>query len=173
MKSYSFIRPLVFWVFFIFFTSENLSASSFEDESCSLYTQLIIENKSEGKDPLIIKAMVADEPGERAVGLMNRTELSENAGMLFVYEKPSAPKFWMKNTLIPLDIIFLDESGKIIKIFERVPSLSENKITAGKNVSFVLEINAGLVEQFEVDPKWKLDLTDFFKASKPFCWIIF
>ena len=75
----------------------------------------------------------------------------------------------MKNTLIPLDIIFLDKSGKIIKIFEQVPRLSENKITAGKNISFVLEINAGLIEQFEVDPKWKLDLTDFFKASKPFC----
>ena len=169
MNSYSFIRPLVFWVFFTVLTSENLSASSLEDESCSLYAQLIIENKSEGKDPLIIEAMVADEPGERAVGLMNRTELSENAGMLFVYEKPSAPKFWMKNTLIPLDIIFLDKSGKIIKIFEQVPRLSENKITAGKNISFVLEINAGLIEQFEVDPKWKLDLTDFFKASKPFC----
>jgi len=68
-----------------------------------------------------------------------------------------------------LDIIFLDKSGKIIKIFEQVPRLSENKITAGKNISFVLEINAGLIEQFEVDPKWKLDLTDFFKASKPFC----
>ena len=169
MKSYSFIRPLLFWVFFIVLTSENLSASSFEDESCSLYAQLIIENKSAGKDPLIIEAMVADEPGERAVGLMNRTELSENEGMLFVYEKPSAPEFWMKNTLIPLDIIFLDKSGNIVKIFEQVPRLSENKITAGNNVSFVLEINAGLIEQFEVDPKWKLDLTDFFKASKPFC----
>ena len=74
-----------------------------------------------------------------------------------------------RSTLIPLDIIFLDKSGKIIKIFEQVPRLSENKITAGKNISFVLEINAGLIEQFEVDPKWKLDLTDFFKASKPFC----
>ena len=170
MKSYPFIRPLLFLVFFIVLSNENLSASSFEDESCSPYAQLIIENKSdEGKAPLVIEAAVADEPGERAVGLMNRTELSENAGMLFVYEKPSAPKFWMKNTLIPLDIIFLDKSGKIIKIFEQVPRLSENKITAGKNISFVLEINAGLIEQFEVDPKWKLDLTDFFKASKPFC----
>ena len=169
MNSYFFIKHSVFWVFFIVFTSENVSASSFKDESCSLYAQLIIENKSEGKAPLIIKAVVADEPGERAVGLMNRTELSENAGMLFVYDKPSAPKFWMKNTFIPLDIIFLDKSGKIIKIFEQVPRLSENKITAGNNVSFVLEINAGLIEQFEVDPKWKLDLTDFFKAPKPFC----
>jgi len=169
MKSYPFIRPLLFLVFFIVLSNENVSASSFEDESCSPYAQLIIENKSEGKAPLIIEAVVADEPGERAVGLMNRTELSENAGMLFVYEKPSAPKFWMKNTFIPLDIIFLDKSGKIIKIFEQVPRLSENKITAGKNISFVLEINAGLIEQFEVDPKWKLDLTDFFKASKPFC----
>ncbi|MAI19206.1 MAG: hypothetical protein CBC71_09880 [Rhodobacteraceae bacterium TMED111] len=169
MNSYFFIKHFVFWVFFIVLISENVSASSFKDESCSPHTQLIIENKSEGKDRLIIEAVVADEPGERAVGLMNRTELSKNAGMLFVYDKPSAPKFWMKNTLIPLDIIFLDKSGKIIKIFEQVPRLSENKITAGNNVSFVLEINAGLIEQFEVDPKWKLDLTDFFEASKPFC----
>ena len=62
MNSYFFIKHSVFWVFFIVFTCENVSASSFEDESCSPYAQLIIENKSEGKAPLIIEAVVADEP---------------------------------------------------------------------------------------------------------------
>ena len=58
MKSYPFIRPLLFLVFFIVLTNENVSASSLEDESCSPYAQLIIENKSEGKAPLIIEAVV-------------------------------------------------------------------------------------------------------------------
>lgn len=169
MKSYFFIRPFILWVFFVVLAGQNALASSFEEERCSPYARLSIENKSEDKNFLNIEAEVADEPGERAVGLMNRTDLAENEGMLFVYEKPSAPKFWMKNTLIPLDIIFLDESGEIIKIFEKVPRLSENKITAGNNVSFVLEINAGLIERFEVNSNWKLNLADFFKASKPFC----
>ena len=59
MKSYPFIRPLLFLVFFIVLSNENVSASSFEDENCSPYAQLIIENKSEGKAPVHIYGILA------------------------------------------------------------------------------------------------------------------
>ena len=60
---------------------------------------------------------------------------------------PSAPKFWMKNTLVSLDILFSDYEGRIIKIFENVPRMSKKKITAGDGVFFVLEINSGVVKE--------------------------
>ena len=100
---------------------------------------------------------------------MNRKKIDKNKGMLFVYQFPSAPKFWMKNTLISLDIIFSSYDGRIIKIFENVPKMTEKKVTAGDGVSFVLEINSGLVEEFEIDASWIMNFTDFFETTKPFC----
>ena len=106
---------------------------------------------------------------ERALGLMNRKKIDKNKGMLFVYHFPSAPQFWMKNTLISLDILFSSYDGRIIKIFENVPKMTEKKVTAGDGVSFVLEINSGLVEEFEIDASWIMNFTDFFETTKPFC----
>ena len=62
-----------------------------------------------------------------------------------------------------------DLLGRIIKIFENVPRLTEKKITAGDGVSFVFEINSGVVEEFEIDTSWNLNFTDFFETTKPFC----
>ena len=146
-----------------------LPTSAFAKENCTKYTNVLIENKFDNMKTVSIQAEVADEPDERATGLMNRKELAESKGMLFVYYYPSAPQFWMKNTLIPLDILFSDKKGRIIKIFKNVPKLSENKITAGEGVSFVLEINSGLVEEFEIDQTWNMNFSDFFKTAKPFC----
>ena len=104
---------------------------------------------------------------------MNQIEslkkIAKNKGMLFVYNNPSAPQFWMKNTFISLDILFTDYTGQIIQIFENVPKMSEKKITAGDGVSFVLEINSGIVEKFKIDLNWTLNFSDFFKSLKPFC----
>ena len=138
-------------------------------ENCTQYTAVVLENRFDKRQSVTIQAEVADEPGERALGLMNRKKIDKNKGMLFVYHFPSAPKFWMKNTLISLDIIFSSYDGRIIKIFENVPKMTEKKVTAGDGVSFVLEINSGLVEEFEIDTSWIMDFTDFFETTKPFC----
>ena len=138
-------------------------------ENCTKYTNVVLDNMLDKMQSVTFQAEVADEPDERALGLMNRKKIDKNKGMLFVYRSPSAPKFWMKNTLIPLDILFSSFDGKIIKIFENVPKMTEKKVTAGDGVSFVLEINSGLVEEFEIDTSWIMDFTDFFKTTKPFC----
>ena len=138
-------------------------------ENCTQYTTVVLDNWSDKRQSVTIQAEVADDPDERALGLMNRKKIDKNKGMLFVYHFPSAPQFWMKNTLISLDILFSSYDGRIIKIFENVPKLTEKKVTAGDGVSFVLEINSGLVEEFEIDASWIINFTDFFETKKPFC----
>ena len=96
-------------------------------ENCIQYTNVIIESRLDKKKSVSIQAEVADEPNERALGLMNRKKIDKNKGMLFVYHYPSAPQFWMKNTLVSLDILFSDYEGRIIKIFENVPRMSKKK----------------------------------------------
>ena len=138
-------------------------------ENCIQYTSVVLDNRFDKRQSVTIQAEVADEPDERALGLMNRKKIDENRGMLFVYHFPSAPQFWMKNTIISLDFIFSSYDGRIIKIVENVPKMTEKKITAGDGVSFVLEINSGLVEQFEIDASWTINFSDFFETTKPFC----
>jgi len=87
---------------------------------------------------------VADDAQEQAKGLMFRERLSASAGMLFVYQRPHNARFWMKNTLIPLDMIFLDQTGRVTKIAENAKPLDETPIDGGNDVLMILEINGGM-----------------------------
>lgn len=141
----------------------------FANENCKQYTTVLIENRFDKSQSVTIQAEVADEPDERTLGLMNRKKLAKNMGMLFVYHNPSAPQFWMKNTFMSLDIVFFNFEGRVIRIFENVPKMSEKKIMAGNGVSFVLEINGGLVREFEIDSNWILNFSDYVGSVKPYC----
>jgi|TARA_X000000368_G_scaffold152411_2_gene120097 uncharacterized membrane protein (UPF0127 family) len=160
---------LVFSFFFITCGHLFFPKEVFAGANCKKYTTVLIENRFDKSRSATIQAEVADEPDERALGLMNRKKLAKNMGMLFVYNKPSAPQFWMKNTLISLDIVFSDYEGRIIRIFENVPRMSEKKITAGNGVSFVLEINGGLMREFKIDSNWLLNLSDYVSSVEPYC----
>ena len=87
------------------------------------------------------KVQEAKTPEEREKGLQGIKELPENEGMLFYFDPPEDNcSFWMKNTLIPLDIIFIDEDQEVISVYKGEPN-SEEPITED-NVSYVLEVNA-------------------------------
>lgn len=89
---------------------------------------------------------VADEPHERAKGLMDRPSMPRMAGMLFIYERPQRARFWMENTLIPLDMLFLDSQGQVVHIHENAIPLDRTHIEGGDEILAVLEINGGLSE---------------------------
>lgn len=89
---------------------------------------------------------VVDTPQGRALGLMNRERMASAAGMLFVYETPQRVSFWMQNTLIPLDMVFMDETGTVTRIHENAVPLDRTAIPGGDAVQFVLEINGGMSE---------------------------
>ena len=89
-----------------------------------------------------IRAEVANTYGGRAQGLMQRTGLATNGGMLFVFDRPDQHCMWMRNTLIPLSVAFLDEQGRIVNVEEMLPQ-TENNHCAAKPAKFALEMNAG------------------------------
>jgi uncharacterized membrane protein (UPF0127 family) len=100
---------------------------------------------------------VADTPSERAIGLMNRENLDADEGMLFMFESPQNISFWMKNTLIPLDIIFIDESGIVVNIelANPEPGVSDadlERYSSDRPIIWVLEINQGLCANYGITP---------------------
>ena len=99
---------------------------------------------------------VADEPRERSLGLMNRPSMPRGAGMLFVYDAPQRATFWMRNTLIPLDMIFAGPDGVVTHVHENAIPLDETTIDGGRGVQFVLEINGGLAGPLGIAPGTQL-----------------
>lgn len=71
--------------------------------------------------------------------------------MLFVYDRPQRVSFWMRNTLIPLDMIFMDEAGRVTRVHENAIPLDETGIPGGDEVQYVLEINGGLASRLGID----------------------
>lgn len=85
-------------------------------------------------------------------GLMFRRKMAADAGMLFVYRRASIISMWMKNTFIPLDMIFIGRDGKIISIAERTVPMSEAVISSGGPAVAVLELNAGTASRLGLKP---------------------
>lgn len=88
--------------------------------------------------------VVADDAQERAQGLMFVESMPTLSGMLFVYDQPQPVSFWMKNTLIPLDMLFAGADGMILNIHENAIPGDLTPIPGGDEIQYVLEINGGL-----------------------------
>lgn len=105
---------------------------------------------------------IADTNAERVRGLMFRKRLAQNRGMLFIFEDDSVRNFWMKNTLIPLDMIFIDSEGKVVSIQKNVPPCEDGTscpvYSSGVPARYVLEINAGLAQVHAIVPGMRMDI---------------
>ena len=97
-----------------------------------------------------IDVEVANDPTTRTVGLMNRSKMEESNGKLFIFEYPDIHKIWMKNTLIPLDITFVDSLGVIDTIYRKAEPLSERTLPSRRKVQFVVETNGGFSDKFNI-----------------------
>jgi len=102
-----------------------------------------------------IRAEVANDMGSRMQGLMFRKSMPQNAGMVFVFEENAAHCMWMKNTLMPLSVAFIDEAGVIINIADMQPH-SEESHCAAKLARYALEMNKGWFAQRGIKPGAKL-----------------
>ncbi len=102
-----------------------------------------------GKDGSTVQVSVevVDTPASRANGLMNRNQLREDAGMLFLFPRESVQTFWMKNTLIPLDMIFIRADMSVAGVVENAVPLSETPRSVNEPSQFVLEVVGGFCEK--------------------------
>ena len=131
------IKQLLFLVISIIYTTSYATASC-ENNKLTIFNAI-------SKHEFYVE--IADDPTKRANGLMFKKSLSDFDGMVFLYDKPSRLVFWMKNTLIPLDIIFFDERGIIKKIYVDATPLSQKKIFGGSDLIGALEINGNLTSK--------------------------
>ena len=100
--------------------------------------------------PVRFSVEIAVTPQERAVGLMHRRELAADGGMIFDFGDEQEVLMWMRNTYLPLDMLFIDKSGAIRHIAKRTTPLSERTISSQVPVRYVLEINGGLADRLKI-----------------------
>lgn len=108
---------------------------------------------------------IADNDAKRMRGLMYRTELADDAGMLFLFPVRKRISMWMANTSLSLDMIFIDERGVVREIVENTVPFSHDEIRSKESVSGVLEVKAGVSERLNLQPGDRLEYS-FFKLEK-------
>lgn len=124
-------------------------ASEFIDAYASPEDDQVVIKRHDG-DELLFSVELAVTPKQQAKGLMNRTFLAENAGMLFLFNDEARRSFWMKDTLIPLDMLFIAKDGRIVHIHHMAQPLDEAFITSEKPAFAVLELNGGISDVFDI-----------------------
>lgn len=112
---------------------------------CFLFAENLSLDCPQGEIPF--KVEYAQTLEEQQKGLMFRTQLDQDAGMLFIYSKPRTVAMWMKNTPLSLDMIFCDETGNILSIHEKATPYSLKTIGPIEGVAYVLEVNSGVVQK--------------------------
>lgn len=108
---------------------------------------------------------VAETDEEKALGLMFRTSLPDNRGMIFHYGDPQEITMWMRNTYIPLDMLFIRSDGTILRIERRAQPLSDRVIHSGGPAIAVLELAGGAAERLGVEPGDRVRHPKWFPAK--------
>tara|TARA_A200000113_G_scaffold124664_1_gene112241 strand:+ start:228 stop:656 length:429 start_codon:yes stop_codon:yes gene_type:complete len=121
-----------FLVSFYTFSNENINVS--------------IYNKN-----ITFNVEVAKTIEERRIGLMYRKKLLNNEGMLFIFPREKIIQLWMKNTYIPLDVIFISENKVIVDIKKNMEKLSETIVKSKVKSRYALEFNAGLINKLDIE----------------------
>lgn len=130
------------FLFMAAFSASAIAGEIFSRESFTL--------ERRNAAPVTFNVELALTTPQREQGLMNRRAMGENEGMLFDFGENRLVFMWMKNTLLPLDMIFLDQNGSIVHIHENAEPLSETIIPSGQPVRFVLEVTAGTVKRLQI-----------------------
>ena len=107
--------------------------------------------------PVSIVIEVAETEKEREVGLMNRNSMPADQGMLFDFKQTRLVTMWMKNTYIPLDMVFMDEAGTVTHIAANAQPLSLDIISSRGPVRYVLELNGGAAARYGLKPGDRLE----------------
>lgn len=140
----------------IFSGCKDASKSEIKTKTISFQKEGELQIFKSDTDSLLINLDIelAKTEYETQTGLMYRESMGEKQGMLFVFPESSIHSFYMKNTQIPLDIIFIDDSSQIASFQENTEPFNEKGLSSKVPIKYVLEVNAGLTE------KWSLEVGD-------------
>ena len=116
--------------------------------SASVKSELSIITSNGSKHNFLVEVAKTEE--EKKIGLMFRKTLAKNAGMLFLYKREALRLMWMKNTFIPLDILFIDKHGVIKRVVKRTIPHSLATISSRQSVLAVLELRGGITSSLEI-----------------------
>lgn len=116
---------------------------------------ILVNSKQES---VTVSAEIADTPGKKALGLMFRKKLAQNQGMLFIFDKPCKPSFWMLWVSFPIEAIFFSEDGRAIEIINMKPGLTPLFYKPNKPAIYVLEVNKGFSQQNRITKDSRLIL---------------
>jgi hypothetical protein len=143
-KSFKFYLITFFIAFVLLNNGCSINFSGAEKKQLVLHT-------SSGTHTFNVE--IADTSEKRTLGLMHRESLDKNAGMFFIFEKEHQPAFWMKNMLIPLDMVFFDKNMKVVDYFKNVPPCKLDPCPhyiPNFNSLYVLEVNSGTLNEIQL-----------------------
>jgi len=153
-KYFSIVLILIILVsiYFIFFDkstkpNEEQTMKAFDSFEFRLEGQLSFLKKN-NQFISQIDIEIADDDESRATGLMYRNKLAENQGMLFTFDSENIQSFWMKNTVLSLDMIFVNKENEIVKIHKNTIPFSEQSYSSMKPATYVVEVNAGYTDKY-------------------------
>jgi len=146
-KSKSFLLSSSFRLFP--FSPFPLFALWFLSACASSSAPQVIIHRQQG-EPIRVSVEIVDTPEKRSLGLMYRHDLPELHGMLFLFPREQPLAFWMKNTPLPLDIIFINSTRTIVSIAQNTTPFSERRLSSGSPAQFVLEVNGGFCQRHGV-----------------------
>lgn len=132
-------KPAVLVLFFALFLSMP---------ACQAQPEVTVATQN-GRE-VTFQVEVADTPAKRELGLMYRRDLAPDRGMLFLFPHEAEQAFWMKNTPLPLDMIFIDSQRRIVGIVEQATPFSLDARSVHRTSQFVLEINGGLSRRYGI-----------------------
>ena len=118
------------------------------EASASVKSELSIITSNGSKHNFLVEVARTEE--EKKIGLMFRKTLAKNAGMLFLYKREALRLMWMKNTFIPLDILFIDKEGVIKRVVKRTVPHSLATISSRQSVLAVLELRGGITSSLDI-----------------------
>jgi uncharacterized membrane protein (UPF0127 family) len=142
------MRAALLAFLFVFTAVSGLKAET----SVELPTVPLTVESNNGKMRTDFLAELAATPQDRAKGLMFRTELADDRGMLFDFKQTRSVSMWMKNTPLSLDMIFSDDKGKVVYVARNTVPYSEEIISPGVPVYAVFEVKAGTAHRLNVKP---------------------
>jgi len=134
---------------------KNIPEPQFKKEG-----ELEFVGKSNKEHMRKIDIELAENDDERSQGLMYRRSMDDTKGMLFIFQREEPQSFWMKNTVIPLDIIYVNSKMEIVKIFKNTVPFSEKSLPSEKPATYVVEVIGGYTDKYGIKEG---DLISFIK----------